>query len=355
MRLQIVGGRHQRANPEPASHYLTKLLRTGFDVGFMISVSFTNHDHGVGSPHVIQAGQFDLLNVRTQLLEHGHRPLHRGDNLGVDAGVRIEEVVSGQSDPHSANIFLKRQRVVGHRRAARRRVFGIVARDCLQHVGGVFHRPGHRASVVLGPAQSHHTVPADPAVGGLQAHDAAQGGWPTNRSARAGSQCAQALTRGHRRTRPTARAPRDVIQIPRVSGRFKRRRPVRAAQRKLVHRQLTQQDASGSFETCGGRGVLGRYTINIHVRPRSGPDACGVIQVLQSKRDSVHCPFVVAAQNLCFGDASLLQCFISQQQNERMQLSIRILNTVQASPGQFNRREFSFPHQLAGLVNGQKM
>ena len=64
---------------------------------------------------------------------------------------------------------------------------------------------------------------------------------------------------------------------------------------------------------------------------------------------------VVAAQALRLGNPRLFQRLIGQEQDERVESIVGLLDAFEAGPGQLHRGELTIPDQLAGLVNGQEM
>ena len=170
----------------------------------------------------------------------------------------------------------------------------------------------------MGPTEGNHSRPADPAIGCLQADDAAQGCRTANRPTGAGTQCGHRLTRSHGGPGSAAGSPGDVGQVPGIAGRREGGGEVRTAQSKLMHRQLTQKNTSGGFEPGRGRGIFRRHTVNVHLRARSRGDTGGVVQVFEGKRNAVQRPLVVATAYLGFSKPGVVQCLFFQYDDERM-------------------------------------
>ena len=62
-------------------------------------------------------------------------------------------------------------------------VVWIETRDHTQHQGRILNRPGHGTQMIEGPAERHHTAPADPAIGRHKTDDVVVRGGKPDRTA----------------------------------------------------------------------------------------------------------------------------------------------------------------------------
>ena len=103
--------------------------------------------------------------------------------------------------PHVAG---KRGGIVGHRHIGGNVVAGVGPGDGVHRQGGVLYGANHGAGVVKAPGQRRKPSAANPAVGGFQSHDSAQGGGNTNAAAGVAAHRDGALAGGGGRTAAAA-------------------------------------------------------------------------------------------------------------------------------------------------------
>ena len=129
----------------------------------MVGVSLAEHDDGVCGADILKAGDAHLFQPGPHPLKGLQFLFYRRYHFRVDLGLRGKEEVAGHPNGKAIDALSQGLGVVRHRRCGGSRVLGVVARDGLEHKGGVLHRPGHGAAVVLGPAKGHNPHTGSPA------------------------------------------------------------------------------------------------------------------------------------------------------------------------------------------------
>ena len=106
-----------------------------------------------------------------------------------------------------------------------------------------------------------HASEANPAVGGLEADDATQGGGLADRTARIGAERDGAEPRGDRCRRAAARAPGDALEPPRIVRRAIVGIDRRGGRREFVGQGLAKQDGTSSAEAGDAVGICSRDVV----------------------------------------------------------------------------------------------
>ena len=187
---------------------------------------------------------------------------------------------------------LERRRIVGHRpvdrwssRAGRGR------RWRPSRMGAVGHVARHRPDLVERRGVGDHAVAGDPAVGRLEADDAAVRRRLADRAAGVGAERAEALAARPPPppSRPTSRPGR--ASCPTGCGSPPKRRVLgRRAHRELVQLVLPTQHRAGLAQRAGDGGVVGRDEVLEDARAGGGAHALGADDVLDRDRDAVERP-----------------------------------------------------------------
>src|SRR5439155_13724192 len=131
---------------------------------------------------------------------------------------------------------------IGHGQVDGRWVGRVVAGDRVEDEGAIARGPGQGPGVVERPVQGYDATDADPAVGGLDAGDAAEGGGNADATARVGAEGAEAKAGGNCRAGAAARPAGDPVQVPGVVGRREVGVDVRPAKGPFVHIELAEEN-----------------------------------------------------------------------------------------------------------------
>ena len=128
------------------------------------------------------------------------------------------------------------------------------------------HRPRRSQKVPLdrGSSQTPPGPNDSPGHRWVQANNTAEGRWLTDRSAGIRPQRRNTTAGGNRRRTSTRAAAWDVVEIPRIMGRTKRRGFSRATHRKFIEVGFTNQNPSCLPETLRGSGLIGRNEMFKH-------------------------------------------------------------------------------------------
>ena len=134
-----------------------------------------------------------------------------------------------------------------------------MAGNDLQQQGGVADVVGEGADLVEGTGKGHQAVARYPAVGRLQADDAAQAGRLANGAAGVGAQRQRRLAGRHGRCRAAAGTAGDALEIPRIARHLKGTVLGGRAHRELVHVGLAEQHGVGLPQALDDVSVVGRH------------------------------------------------------------------------------------------------
>ena len=131
------------------------------------------------APTYFMRGRLTSTGSAPKLLQGGDGLADAGFDLAVDG---VEEVVGGDAHAEAGDATVDVGGVVGDGDGHGAGVKGVVAGGGLEHEGGVGDGAGHGADVVAVEAGDHETALADPAVGLLEADDAAEGAGEADRA-----------------------------------------------------------------------------------------------------------------------------------------------------------------------------
>ena len=208
-------------------------------------------------------------------LGHALRNLE-GQPLGIHEAAH-------HADAHTRDILLACGAETGLH-ILRRAVQGVMTAQGVHRGGGVLDAAGERADLIERAAEGNHAVTADRAIGGLDAHDAAEAGGLADGAARVGAQRDARHARGDSRRRAARAAARDATQIPRVARGAERGGLGGGAERELVHVQLAQRHAAGIDNALHARCSVRRHVVFQHAGGAGGVRARHVHVVLERHR-----------------------------------------------------------------------
>ena len=159
--------------------------------------------------------------------------------------------------------------IVGNRLVDARGIVGVGAGDHAQEEGRVGEVVSEGADLVERAGERDQAIPADPAVGRLEADDAAKGRRLADRAAGVGAESQRSQTGRDGRRRAAGRAAGHADSIPGVFGRPVRAVLRRRAHRELVHVGLAEQDRAGGPELGDHGGVVRRAEVPQHTAAAS--------------------------------------------------------------------------------------
>ena len=221
-------------------------------------------DDVVRGEAVVGVREADLLDRRAGRLE-------RGDGLAdarLDARLHArQEVLLRQPEPlaRAATRPPRRPRPAGRTRSsgtstgARGGVALVAAGDRVQQRRGVASVARERPDLVEAARERHDPVPADPAVGRLEARRRRTAPPAGGSSRRCRCRCASgAWNAATAAAEPPDEPPGHPVEVPRVGGRPERRVLGRRAHRELVHVGLAQDHGPGVAQALRDVGVVRR-------------------------------------------------------------------------------------------------
>src|SRR5687767_7742267 len=159
----------------------------------------------------------DIDKLGPQRPQPGNRLVDRCRHPWLHA---VDAVFRGDTDLHAGNVSRQGRAVVGNRLAGRGRVLRIMSGDRLERDCRIFHRARKWSDLIETGGEGHQPEPRDPPIGRLQADDATESGWLTDRSSGVGTKADRGETGGNRRRGPTAASARNPLDIPWVADWF---------------------------------------------------------------------------------------------------------------------------------------
>ena len=170
----------------------------------------------VGGDAVVEAGAAHIHQLAAQGLQLGGSRQHRSLHLGIKA--LSLEALAHHAHPQTSNRLVKGGDVIGHRGLQAGGIARIRAGDHLQQLGRIRNRGSEWAHLVEGAGKGDQAVAADAAIGGLQSHHSAEGGWLANRPTGIGAKGSDALACSHCGGAATGATTRHPVWIPRVAA-----------------------------------------------------------------------------------------------------------------------------------------
>ncbi len=204
----------------------------------------------------------------------------------------------------------------------------------------VLHGGPQGSDLVEAAGEGDQPVPADPAVGRLQADHAAEGGRLADRAAGVAAQGEGHHAGGHARRRSATRPPRDPLEVPGVPGRVEGRVLVGAPHGEFVHVRFSDQDGIGRFQLLHHGCVVGGAEILQHPRSARRGLVAGTEHVFDGDRQACQgadrfAPLAAAVDLIGLGQGR----FATDPQKGLHPIVVGI-DPLQAGLDQLDRRQF---------------
>ena len=192
-------------------------------------------------------------------------------------------------------------------------------------------------------------MPGNPPEGGFETDDAAEGGRQPDGAARIAAQGSHALARGHRGGRAAAGAAGDPVRVPGIARGAVMGVDAGGPEGELVHLQLAHEYGPGAGEPLGHRGVEVGHEAAQYLRSHGSADAPGVVEVLETYRNSVQRSPVLPPAYLALRSGGLLEGLVGQEGDEGVEDGLGGLDAPEVFPGQFHRGDLPRLDQGGGL------
>ncbi len=163
-------------------------------VASQIGGGFRRGNDVVGGNAGLEARATDIHQFAAQAGQLLCSSFHRGFHL------RLKPFNKGLFEDANFQPFdraIQRSAVVRHGHIQAGGIAGIVARNHLEHSGGISHGATEGADLIEGAGKRHQTPAAYTAIGGFETHNATKTGGLANRTAGVGAQGHITLTRRH--------------------------------------------------------------------------------------------------------------------------------------------------------------
>src|SRR5262249_25612943 len=240
------------------------------------------------------------METRNRDVPHlGTEPAQRGQCLLE--GLRhlwiyiIKEIGARHTDFHAADIPTKRGEIVIDRGVTRSGIGGVVPGHGLEEIGTVLDRARHWAGVIERPRERQDPGTTRASVGRLEPDDAAERRRPTDRAAGVGTRRADHQTSRQSGARATARAARNMVEIPGVASWLKAMARQLQPKRKLVRDKFAQEHCPRLLPALYARGVGLGEPVSEQRRPTRGADTPRAVDVFVRHRDPQERAWVVPA------------------------------------------------------------
>ena len=147
-----------------------------------IGGGFRRRDDVVRGDAVVEARAAHIHQFSAESLQLGSGSLYGGLHFGIKPfGVKT---FADDADLQSLDGCVQAPGVIGNVRFQTSGIARIMAGDHLKQLGRIRHRPGERSDLIQGTGKGNKPPTADPAVGGLQPHNTAEGSRLADRAAR---------------------------------------------------------------------------------------------------------------------------------------------------------------------------
>src|SRR3712207_1416635 len=195
----------------------------------------------------------------------------------------------------------------------------------------------------------------NPAIGGFQAHYAAESGWNPDRASAVGSHAQRPHAQGHRRGASSARAAggaRKGPRVPRGSGEG----TVRDALPSVLGRgRLPEKDGPVLSQPRRHRRVLVPFLVGIDCpRPPQRRPSPGQNEVLDGSRHPVEPPSGLPRSVTFFRPPSLGESLLRVDENKSVDAWVVQPDLVECRLGSLDRGKLPFAVQLQELRGGKK-
>ena len=201
-------------------------------------------------------------------------------------GQRFGEEFLRQGELHALHAVRNAGQVIG-RCGHAGGIVGVLPRNGLQHQRVVPHGFGEGADLVQAGGKGHQTVAGNQPVGGLHAHNAAEGRGLADGAAGVRPKGKRRFVGGHRSRRAAAGAAGHPIQRPGVVGRLEGRVFGGGAHGEFVHVQLPQHHRALLVQRGHHRGIVRGNPVFQHLAGAGGAHALGADVVLNAAGHAV--------------------------------------------------------------------
>jgi hypothetical protein len=123
--------------------------------------------------------------------------------------------------------------------------------------------------------------------------------------------------------------------------------------RKFIEISLPDDDGTSRDKSAHHLGILSRHSLRIQSACGSGPHASSIDVVLQRYGNSVKRAKPVATPQIALCGVSLSRRALSRHGDECVYCRIQPFDSFQAEAGQLKRRDGSFPHKAACVLDGK--
>ncbi len=293
--------------------------------------------------------QAHLDELGAEILVDSDRLLDGALDVGVEA---LDEILPGQADLQPLDTVAQVGAIVGDGKIDTGRVEGVVPGDRLQHDGAVLDVAGHRTDLIEGGGEGDDAVAADPAIGRLEADDAAVRGRLADRAAGIGSQRGRGLAGGDAGGAGAGGSAGHGVEVPGVLHRPVGAVFVGAAHGELVHVQLADDHRAALLQPGHGGAVVGRHEALKDLRGAGGTDPLGAEDVLKRHGN--------AGQQVGLAGGAFLirglgggQGLLFAYGDEGVDLLVGGGNALEAGLGQLDRGDLAGSQFLLHVMDGQ--
>ena len=283
----------------------------------------------------------DCLHAAPQLPK-GEGGLGRdGTDLGVHRVGPAEVVAVGDAQPLHAPA--ERLHVIDAGGGERVLVALVGARADVHHQRCVRDRPRHGTDVGEAPRRAEG-IDGDEAEGRLQPEDAGARRGDPDGAAAVGADRQRSQPGRDRRARPTARAARRAVEVPRVARDAEQQVVGGADPAEGGRVGLAELDGPRRPEPLHHRRVLGGDIVGVEPRAERRPDPLRDHEVLGGERHPVERSEGDALlREGALGGAGILHRLIGRQRDERVERGVHALDPREDGAHHLHRRELLLP------------
>ncbi len=318
----------------PQSLRLIKLRSLSNIIG-VISVRLSSLHSAVGrhvNPHI--------MNLRHKRSDHDKSPVNRSTNFVIKI---IKEISPGYSNANFLNLVTQARNVIRHRNLSATNVEWIVSSDGFQNNRRIANSRGQRSNMIERPRKWNHPTHRDAAISRLDPHTPAQRSRFANRARRVSPNRRITKPGSHSSRRTSGRSSRDVPRVPgvvNIAEETDQRTPTISELMQIV---LAHNHRTGLPQPSHNFRIFSRNTVLKHRAGSGSACARGIDQVFQRDRNPVQRPAPHPTHDLSLCRPRLRQSRLASNGDKSIQHGVELLDSIQASPSQFNRRNFLAP------------
>jgi hypothetical protein len=145
--------------------------------------------------------EIDGDHHHARLFEPGDRGKRCLDDFGFGVSLKVADI---DAEVQAANALGDRRQRIGNLCSGAEGIAIVMAGDCLVEQAHICHRSRERANMIKGGGEGMHTAPTDPAEFRLESNDTVHGARKSDRTARVGSEGAEAERRRNRPYLPSS-------------------------------------------------------------------------------------------------------------------------------------------------------